>query len=132
MTIEECPPNATETVDIKQMTKSARKNKKRKATKSTDKESEYLSKTETIPVTNAVAGSNIRHSCNAGYNSQILATNPEIDISLRKLNAKLASIQTLKCQQNEGKQLEKNQIEKIGRENDIILEIQKLEKRKNL
>ena len=44
-----------------------------------------------------------------------------------KLKEKLASIQTLKDQQKNGKPLEKNQIAKIEREEQIKLELQNLE-----
>ena len=51
---------------------------------------------------------------------------PFTEKKLRKLNDKLTAIQKLKAQQQEGKQLEKNQIEKISKEKEIINEIQKL------
>ena len=59
-------------------------------------------------------------------NSKSLSSDPEIDKKLRKLNDKLVAIQKLKQQQKEGKQLEKNQIEKISKEKEILVEIQKL------
>jgi len=55
-----------------------------------------------------------------------LSSDPETEKKLRKLNDKLTAIQKLKVQQKEGKQLEKNQIEKISKEQEIIDEIQKL------
>ena len=47
-----------------------------------------------------------------------------------KLKEKLASIQTLKDQQKNGKSLEKNQIAKIEREEEIKRELQNLEAQK--
>merc|ERR1719266_1916696 len=55
-----------------------------------------------------------------------VSSDPETEKKLRKLNDKLTAIQKLKSQQQEGKQLEKNQIEKISKEKEIINEIQKL------
>ena len=51
----------------------------------------------------------------------------DADRKITKLKEKLASIQNLKAQQRNGKQLEKNQIDKIGREMEIKLELEKLE-----
>ena len=51
----------------------------------------------------------------------------DADRKISKLKEKLASIQTLKAQQRNGKQLEKNQIEKIEREIETKLELEKLE-----
>ena len=59
-------------------------------------------------------------------NNAKLSSDPEVEKKLRKLNEKLTAIQKLKAQQKEGKQLEKNQLEKISKENEIINEIQKL------
>jgi translation initiation factor 2A len=120
-----------ESIAIKHVSKSARKNQKRKEAKRIDKECECLSKNESSSISTIVEGSNIGTSCRNENNSRIPTTNPEIDRSLRKLNEQLVSIQTLKSQLNGGKQLEKNQIEKIGREIDIILKIQKLEAQKS-
>merc|ERR1719278_1467186 len=49
-------------------------------------------------------------------NNGKLSSDPETEKKLRKLNDKLTAIQKLKVQQKEGKQLEKNQIEKISKE----------------
>ena len=51
----------------------------------------------------------------------------DADRKISKLKEKLASIQTLKAQQRNGKQLEKNQIDKIRREMEIKHELEKLE-----
>ena len=51
----------------------------------------------------------------------------DADRKISKLKEKLASIQTLKAQKRNGKQLEKNQIDKIEREMEIKLELEKLE-----
>ena len=49
------------------------------------------------------------------------------DRKITKLKEKLASIQSLKDQQKNGKKLEKNQIDKIEREKEFKFELEKLE-----
>ena len=51
----------------------------------------------------------------------------DADRKISKLKEKLASIHSLKAQKRNGKQLEKNQIDKIEREMEIKLELEKLE-----
>ena len=48
------------------------------------------------------------------------------DRKITKLKEKLASIQSLKDQQKNGKKLEKNQIDKIQREKEFKFELEKL------
>ena len=52
------------------------------------------------------------------------------DRKINKLKEKLASIQSLKDQQKNGKKLEKNQIDKIEREKEFKFELEKLEAQK--
>ena len=52
------------------------------------------------------------------------------DRKITKLKEKLASIQSLKDQQKNGKKLEKNQIDKIEREKEFKFELEKLEAQK--
>eukprot|EP00794_Sanderia_malayensis_P011342 gene11342-12525_t len=51
----------------------------------------------------------------------------ETEKKIRGLKKKLRQVQDLKAKQKEGKKLEKNQIDKINSEKDILLEIRELE-----
>ena len=113
--------------DTEPLSKSAAKNKKRReaARKKKDNEDD-APKWERGKVVQGVQSdsNNISVKCD---NNGKLSSDPETEKKLRKLNEKLTAIQKLKTQQKEGKQLEKNQIEKISKEKEIIDEIQKLQ-----
>merc|ERR1711963_877257 len=55
-----------------------------------------------------------------------ILTDPEKDKKIRRLNDKIASIQKIKQQQKEGKPLEKNQIEKLSKEQEFLDELKAL------
>ena len=119
------------TGDQENVSKSAAKNKKRREAAKKKKEegaqpvegSAKVSGIEQKSNSNKASGMTGKH-CDSGVE---LTGDPEKDKKLKKLNDKLVSIQQLKKQQKEGKQLEKNQIEKIGKENEIIMEMRKLQ-----
>ena len=55
-----------------------------------------------------------------------ILSDPEIEKKIRKLKDKIASIEKIKQAQAEGKQLEKNQIEKLSKEQDLLNELKAL------
>ena len=55
-----------------------------------------------------------------------ILSDPEIEKKIRKVKDKIASIEKIKQAQAEGKQLEKNQIEKLLKEQDLINELKAL------
>jgi len=55
-----------------------------------------------------------------------LLFDPEVEKKKKKINDKLNSIKSLKQQQAEGKTLEKNQLDKIAKENELLEELKKL------
>jgi translation initiation factor 2A len=59
-----------------------------------------------------------------------LLYDPEVEKKKKKLTDKLNAIQALKQQQAEGKTLEKNQLEKIAKESEMIKDLEKLSIRK--
>merc|ERR1712064_29760 len=64
---------------------------------------------------------------NNGYQgAKGILSDPEKDKKIRRLNDKIASIQKIKQQQAEGKPLEKNQIEKLSKEQEFLDELKAL------
>ena len=55
-----------------------------------------------------------------------ILSDPEKDKKIRKLNDKIQSIQKIKQAHAEGKPLEKNQIEKLSKEKELIDELEAL------
>merc|ERR1740129_2152507 len=55
-----------------------------------------------------------------------ILSDPEIEKKIRKLKDKIASIDKIKQAQAEGKQLEKNQLEKLSKEQDLLDELKAL------
>ena len=55
-----------------------------------------------------------------------ILSDPEIEKKIRKLKDKIASIDKIKQAQAEGKQLEKNQMEKLSKEQDLLDELKAL------
>lgn len=53
--------------------------------------------------------------------------NADTEKKIKNLKKKLQNIEKLKQQQRDGKQLEKNQIEKLATEADLIAQLRKLE-----
>ena len=64
---------------------------------------------------------------NNGYQgAKGILSDPEKEKKIRKLNDKIASIQKIKAAQAEGKTLEKNQIEKLSKEQELLNELKAL------
>merc|ERR1719273_1871223 len=123
---DEPAQNAKKSNDQEPISKSAAKNKKRREAAKKKKDETFNSSMNNgahSTLGNEDRVSTITADCD---NSKSLSSDPETDKKLRKLNDKLVAIQKLKQQQKEGKQLEKNQIEKISKEKEILVEIQKL------
>ena len=126
---DEPAQNVKKLGDQDPLSKSAAKNKKRREAARKKKEDSYNSTENNCNPAPSIQGASNNTNPSSGNSDNILrlAGDAETDKKLRKLNEKLLSIQKLKQQQNEGKHLEKNQIDKIGKEKEIIMEIQKLQ-----
>ena len=99
---------------IENLTKSQLKNKKRReASKNTAAASEGDEENINAPSRELVETADV-------------ASDQERAKQVRRLANKLASIQKIKQQQSEGKQLEQNQIEKLSREQEILDEFNAL------
>ena len=110
------------------LSKSAAKNKKRREAARKKKEDNATTSAPNGNLTPGVQGisNNVTTTSGKCDNRGNLASDPETDKKLRKLNEKLIAIQKLKQQQADGKQLEKNQLEKISKEKELLVEIQRL------
>merc|ERR1712088_1115349 len=110
------------------MSKAAIKNMKRKEAAKKKKEEEAAAEAQSSKAAALAAA--------AAQSGKIAASastgDPDKDKKLRKLNDKLASIQRLKQDQADGKQLEANQLEKIKTESAILKDIQILKELKEL
>jgi len=122
---DEPAQNAKKT-DQEPLSKSAAKNKKRREAAKKKKDNDDNVSNQGNKAQSVQNNSNITSTGAKCDNNGKLSSDPETEKKLRKLNDKLTAIQKLKVQQKEGKQLEKNQIEKISKEQEIIDEIQKL------
>merc|ERR1711872_1184727 len=102
------------------LSKTALKNKKRReAAKKKRDEEEAAGKQENNQ--SAPQNKNNEYRGAAG-----LLFNPELEKEKKKINDKLNSIKSLKEMQAQGKQLEKNQLEKLAREAELLEELKKL------
>ena len=125
---DEPAQNMKKSGDQELLSKSAAKNKKRREAAKKKKEDEAnntVNNGNTAPIVQGISNNLSTQSgkCDTSAN---LSKDPEVEKKLRKLNDKLIAIQKLKQQQKEGKQLEKNQLEKISKEKEITVEIQNL------
>merc|ERR1712038_180164 len=59
-------------------------------------------------------------------NPQGIPSDPDKEKKIRKLNEKIQSIQKIKQAHSEGKPLEKNQIEKLSKEQELMAELEAL------
>lgn len=114
--------------DQEPLSKSAAKNKKRREAAKKKKEDDANTSVTNGNLAHSVKGisKNVTTTSGKCDNTGNLASDPETDKKLRKLNDKLIAIQKLKQQQAEGKQLEKNQLEKISKEKELLVEIKQL------
>lgn len=108
------------------LSKSAAKNKKRKEAARKKKDNDDVSNQRNEARSFQNNSNKVTTQSGKCDEKDNLSNDPEAEKKLRKLNDKLTAIQKLKVQQKEGKQLEKNQIEKISKEQEIINEIEKL------
>jgi len=102
------------------LSKTALKNKKRReAAKKKREEEDTSGKQDALNAATQFRNNEYRGA--AG-----LLFDPEVEKKKKKINDKLNSIKSLKEMQAQGKQLEKNQLEKLAREADLLEELKKL------
>merc|ERR1719219_498116 len=109
------PPGAVEEA-TENLSKSALKNKKRREA------AKIKAKVETE--TNGAATETVR--TNQETNNKEQGADPEKEKKIRKLNEKIQSIQKIKQAHSEGKPLEKNQIEKLSKEQELMDQLEAL------
>jgi len=112
------------------LSKSAAKNKKRKeAAKRAAVAADPSSKSSTNEQKDAlqVAKDHHREDNNKYQGAAGMLADPEKEKKLRKLNDKLSAINKLKDKQAAGEQLEKNQIEKLSKETELLQELKALQ-----
>merc|ERR1712241_398073 len=120
---EEAPQSKQGAATTENLSKAQLKNKKRreaaknKAKTEADNDSEQKENGAPAPV----------FVENNGYQgAKGILSDPEKEKKIRKLNDKIASIQKIKAAQAEGKTLEKNQIEKLSKEQELLNELKAL------
>jgi translation initiation factor 2A len=134
---DEAPQNLKKPDEPEVLSKSAAKNKKRKDQAKAAKlaETSIPVKKRTNDQTDALSAA-ANHAQANKVNKEVtnnyqgakgLLFDPQKEKKVRKLNDKLAKIQKLKEEKAEGKELEKNQLEMISKENDIVEELRMLE-----
>ena len=126
---DEPPQNAKQSGKIEQISKAAAKNIKRRESVITKKLDGAKSTENTCDMAPRILGTSNNGTPSSRNNDLdlCLAGDAETDKKLRKLNEKLLAIQKLKKEKKEGKQLEKNQIEKIAKEKQILMQIETLQ-----
>lgn len=120
---EEAPQTMKNNAAPENMSKSALKNKKRKEA------SKNKTKTEKDKEDALAAAAAMNYNNNQKNNYQGAAgllADPDKEKKIRKVNDKLASIEKLKTQIAEGKVLEKNQLEKLTKEQELLDELKAL------
>jgi uncharacterized protein with WD repeat len=105
--------------DDKLLSKSALKNKKRKANKTKEAQQQQPA----ASANNVTAVSSTSHSASAPAGAIL---NPETEKQLRKLTQKLEAIEALKKKRNGGTKLELNQLEKLKTEKGLVEQIAQL------
>ncbi|XP_029471426.1 eukaryotic translation initiation factor 2A isoform X2 [Rhinatrema bivittatum] len=105
----------------RQMSKTALKNQKKREAKKAAKQEAKTEETQELAseLASPSPSSNITATATSG--------DPEIDKKIKNLKKKLKAIEQLKEQQASGKLLEKNQIEKIQKEDVLLQELEDLE-----
>jgi len=139
---EEAPQNLKKNdAQPEVLSKSAAKNKKRKEAAKAAKLAEAAN--PVIPVqkrsndqSDALAAAANHAQANKGVTKEVdnsyqgakgLLFDPQKEKKIRKLNDKLAKIKKLKEEKLGGKELEKNQLEMISKENDVVEELRMLQ-----
>jgi len=119
---EEAPQNKKQVTTTENLSKSALKNKKRKEA--------AKNKTKTETETNGAAvvteNSQTNQESNNYQGAKGILSDPEKEKKIRKLNEKIQSIQKIKQAHAEGKPLEKNQIDKLSKEKELMAELEAL------
>lgn len=120
---EEAPkPTQQAEEKTENLSKTAQKNKKRRdAARKKREEDEAAGIYEESNGAAPPAASNNSYKGAAG-----LLFDPEKEKKIKKIKDKLSSIDALKAQQNQGKALEKNQLEKLSKEAVLLEELKKL------
>jgi len=116
---DEPPQNKQNNSGTENLTKSQLKNKKRREAAKNKPKNENNEQNE-----NAAPKEFVENNSYQGAKG--ILTDPEKDKKIRRLNDKIASIQKIKQQQKEGKPLEKNQIEKLSKEQEFLDELKAL------
>jgi len=116
---EDVPPKKEEKEE--NLSKSALKNKKRREAARKKKDEEEALGKQNSAQTNSQTNKGNEYRGAAG-----LLFDPEVEKKKKKINDKLTSIKALKDLQAQGKQLEKNQLEKLAREAELLDELNKL------
>ncbi|CAK8676030.1 eukaryotic translation initiation factor 2A-like [Clavelina lepadiformis] len=107
-----------------QLSKSAQKNKKKREMK----KSKQMMDQSNMSSEQKDAIQMAKYLLNDSAQSQSIASDlNETEKKIKALKKKLQAIEKLKMQQNQGKQLEKNQIEKLNTEYALLEELKKLE-----
>jgi len=119
------PPTNNKPEKEENLSKSALKNKKRREAAKKKREEE-----ESIGNQNHNQNHNNQPNSAADQNQYRgaagLLFDPELEKKKKKINDKLNSINNLKALQSEGKTLEKNQLEKLSREKELLEELKTL------
>merc|ERR1719341_2850264 len=120
---DEAPQTVKNNATPENMSKSALKNKKRKEASKNKTKTE---KDREDALSAAAAMNQNNNQKNSYQGAAGLLADPDKEKKIRKVNDKLASIQKLKIQVAEGKTLEKNQLEKLTKEQELLDELKAL------
>ncbi|XP_071508734.1 eukaryotic translation initiation factor 2A-like [Diadema antillarum] len=122
---EDEPPQALQQAQNQNLSKSALKNKKKREAKAKAKQDTANMDTRSAEQRAALATANFILSDPAP--APAVGADVEAEKKLKNLRKKLKQIEKLKEQQASGKELEKNQLEKLTQEEQLLAEIAKLE-----
>merc|ERR1712218_2634 len=117
---EEAPQNKKQSAAPENLSKSALKNKKRREA--------AKNKTKVETETNGAGTETLQNNpeTNNYQGAKGILSDPDKEKKIRKLNEKIQSIQKIKQAHSEGKPLEKNQIEKLSKEQELMEELDAL------
>ena len=121
---EEAPQSKKQSAAPENLSKAALKNKKRKEA------AKNKAKVETE--TNGAGAATVTETAQSNEDTKNyqgakgILSDPEKEKKIRKLNDKIQSIQKIKQAHSEGKPLEKNQIEKLSKEQELMDELEAL------
>jgi len=121
---DEAPENMKKNTAPENMSKSALKNKKRK--EAAKKKAEAENQNDKANALSAAATLNQNNQKHVYQGAAGILADPDKEKKIRKLNDKLSKIEKLKVQLAEGKTLEKNQLESLSKEQDLVAELKAL------